>query len=124
VICRLALAGVGPEGLVRKAGITLAKDVVVPVVKDLAHGKPEDAKKVIRHEIAETGLVAPDLPLAKSAELIEHLLDGASSEEAATPAETGAEGTSADTTADDKNPQKPVAATAAAGEPGTQESGH
>jgi WXG100 family type VII secretion target len=113
VICRLALAGVGPEGLVRKAGITLAKDVVVPVVKDLAHGKPEDAKKVIRHEIAETGLVAPDLPLAKSAELIEHLLDGASSEDAGTPAETGAESTDADTTADDTKPQEPLAAAAA-----------
>jgi WXG100 family type VII secretion target len=124
VICRLALAGVGPEGLARKAGIALAKDVVVPVVKDLAHGKPGEAKKVIRHEVAETGLVAPDLPEAESAQEIQDLLDGAYPEEAGTPAETRAESTDADTAADDTKPQEPVAAAAAASGTSTQESDH
>lgn len=79
VISRLALAGVGPVGLVRKAGITIAKDVVVPVVKDLAEGKPGEAGKVLREEVAAAGLLTPELPLANSADEIENLLDGTSS---------------------------------------------
>jgi hypothetical protein len=79
VIGRLAMAGVGPVGLVRKAGITVAKDVVVPVVKDLAEGKPGEVAKVLRQEAAVTGLVAPELPHAQPAETISGLLDGTSS---------------------------------------------
>jgi hypothetical protein len=85
VISRLALAGVGPVGLIRKAGITVAKDVVVPVVKDLAEGKPGEAGKVLRNEVAAAGLLAPELPLANSADEIENLLDGTSAQPAPGP---------------------------------------
>lgn len=110
LITRLALAGVGPVGLIRKAAMAIGKGVIVPIAKLLFTGKPSGVAQVVRAEMAATGLVALELPEATPETQIETLLEGSKPPPAPAPAPADAK-------------TAPTTSHSSGGDSSTQESG-